>query len=84
MLLPKFTPKTWRNVSTKSINTQKNIQTIPSCKDCKWSVDNGKLCILFKLNSNDDLKFSTKYIRSNTDLCGPEGLYFKEIQKEIK
>ena len=82
-----FKTKLWRPVITRSIpkqNLQQPPPPPPSCKDCKWSVDNGKLCILFRLNSNDDLKFSTEHIRSNMDLCGPDGLYFKEIKKGIK
>jgi hypothetical protein len=48
----------------------------PSCKDCKWSVDNGKLCLLFQIGSNVQT-FNTESLRTNIDLCGPDGMYFK-------
>ena len=35
--------------------TAPSLKFSPSCKDCKWSTDNGNICILFKviyLNQN--------------------------------
>jgi len=52
----------------------------PSCKDCKWSTDNGNICILFSLTDN---LFDSKLIRKNKDLCGPDGFYFKSKESEI-
>ena len=80
-----FKTKLWRPVITRSMPKQ-NLQQQPpppSCKDCKWSVDDGKLCLLFKLASNNEI-FSTESLRKNINLCGPEGVYFREIKKEIK
>jgi hypothetical protein len=44
----------------------------PACKDCKWS--SGNVCKLFSLKSVD---FNSELVRKNTDLCGPDGIYFK-------
>ena len=55
-------------------NTTPPVKVSPSCKDCKWSAQNGKICILFSLNDN---LFETRLIRKNIDLCGPDGFYFK-------
>ena len=63
---------------------QQHSSSPPSCKNCKWSVDNGKLCILFNISYNNSYAFSTEYIRKNIDLCGPEGIYFKQSKNKIK
>ena len=77
--------KTCRPVFVKSM-TKPNLQSPPpppSCKDCKWSIDNGNFCILFNLAS-DNKMFKSKDIRKNMNLCGPKGLYFRQVKKEIK
>jgi hypothetical protein len=56
------------------------VKIMPSCKDCKWSTDNGNICILFSLTDN---LFDSKLIRKNKDLCGPDGFYFKSKESEI-
>jgi hypothetical protein len=70
-------------VKTRFANkTAPPIQGPPKCKDCKWSVSDGKYCLLFNLNESI-ISFNAENVRKNTDLCGPDGIYFKPIKKEI-
>ena len=77
----KFKPRTIR--PRFSNKTAPPIYPPPSCKDCKWSIDSGNFCVLFKINRDDDFAFNAKKVRENSDLCGPDGIYFKPIKKEI-
>jgi hypothetical protein len=54
--------------------TSPMVNVVPSCKDCKWSTENGKICILFSLTDN---LFESRLVRKDRDLCGPDGFYFK-------
>ena len=57
--------------------TFKPIAPKPKCQDCKWFKANGKsgICNLFSLKS---VEFKSDLIRKNTDLCGPDAVYFKQ------
>jgi hypothetical protein len=53
-----------------------------SCKDCRYNKDNK--CILFLgLNKNFEVTHpSIEVVRLNTELCGPDGKYFKSHLKK--
>jgi len=36
-------------VKARAFKTAPRLNDSPSCKDCKWSAANGKICILFKV-----------------------------------
>jgi hypothetical protein len=79
MLLIKIQPRSL--VKAKLSKTTPSLKfSPPSCKDCKWSADNGNICILFSLTDN---LFDSKLIRKNKDLCGPDAFYFKSKETEI-
>ena len=46
----------------------------PQCRDCKYFIKEGK-CSLFK-DMNDYI--TIKDARSDNNLCGPDGYYFKK------
>jgi hypothetical protein len=54
--------------------TSPMVKVSPSCRDCKWSANNGKICILFSLTDN---LFESRLVRKDLDLCGPDGFYFE-------
>jgi len=79
--------KTWRPILALSMNKgpppppapKVNTYSLnPSCKDCKWSVQNGKICTAFSFNKDDPIWYTAERVRSNVELCGPDGFYFKK------
>jgi len=52
----------------------------PKCNNCKYSVfNNGQLeCKLFKSLNDFNFYSDTIYCRTDENLCGPDGKYFKE------
>jgi len=56
---------------------------VPNCKDCRYNENN--TCKLFKLltvssvrHINFDYYADTDVCRDDPDLCGPDGIYFKQ------
>jgi len=62
--------------------------TVPDCQNCKYSIkeNNILVCRLFKYSTvmlSDKKEFhyymDTDSCRSDRDLCGPDGEYFKSL-----
>jgi hypothetical protein len=79
-------------VKTQAIKNQKVYKLNLSCKDCMYSRDiymnvtpnhltRKNICILFRNNIEHDPYVETGICRSDRNLCGEDGEYFKSKHK---